>query len=227
MNIEWQTRHLYQTSFSRFTGGIMNFVRAIDLKEATDVLVRFRYTNQAIVPNGLRQLDRPAERELISKRMRAMGVQSESATHGKQVINNLPRTQVAVLRKGLVNNGLRLVDAHTSCEKAKHGSKYITTMSFRKLKEGEPPLQISNEGIDELRGFSMDSVWTAHIWWNPNGVMVIELVQRQPGVVPQYAIVVRDGWIVAAPTERLLEENEEDMQIGALLLEELESLRVA
>lgn len=207
---------------------MQQYLKGVNLSEAVAVLVRFHYTNEKIIPRGLRSIERQSEQELIKKRMNAMQVDSASKTYGRQVLHNIERVQVAVLRVGLANNGLRLVDGHTFDEKmAGRKTKYITSLGFRRLNDGEVAPEIPAEAMTDLRDFATNAVWTAHVWWNPNGVMIVELMMRQPGGVPQYAIVIRDGWIVAAPTERLLEENEEDMQIGALLLEELKSLRVA
>jgi hypothetical protein len=55
--------------------------------------------------------------------------------------------------------------------------------------------------------------------------MVIELVQRQPGVAPKHALVVRNGWMVAQPTDALIEEPEENGFVSPILLEELVNIK--
>jgi hypothetical protein len=186
--------------------------RLIDLSEATSVLVRFHYTNQNVVPNGLRSLNRLSEQEMIRKRMK-------NSAPGHQVVQNLDRTQIAMLRVGLANNGMRLVDAHTLVEK-KPGktTKYITVLGFRAMEEGEIPPVLPEEAMEDLRAFSMKAIWRCHVWWNPNGVMIIELMCRQPGVKPLQALVIRDHWIVSMATEELVEQDDEDCRNASELL---------
>jgi len=200
----------------------------INLSEATAVLVQFHFNNPRVIPQGLRSIERRSEQELIEKRKQEMGRTNAVETRGHQVIKDLQRVQVALLRLGLANNGLRLVDAHTSQKPRADGSmRHITTLSFRRLDATETPSEIPAEAMTGLRSLAIDAVWTAHVWWNPNGVMVIDLVQRQPQVVPLHSIVVRNGWVVAVKVVRLLGEDDEDVRIADELLDELKGLRVA
>lgn len=201
---------------------------AINLAEAHAVLVQFHFNDPRLSPQGLRSIERKSEQELIEKRKREMGVSSAVGTRGYEAMNNIKRVQVALLRCGLANNGLRLVDAHTSQKsRADSSIRYITTVGFRRLDEGEAIPEIPAEAAEGIRSLSTEAVWTLHGWSNPNGVMVMDLVQRRPNASPLHSLVTRNGWIVTVPTIRLLEEEEESMQIGADLLKALQSLMVA
>ncbi|CAN5129158.1 hypothetical protein BH11PAT3_BH11PAT3_1370 [soil metagenome] len=198
------------------------FIKGVNLTEASAVLVRFHYTNPKAIPKGLRLVERLSERELVSKRMTSMGVDNHEETYGKQVLHNLDRVQVAFLRAGLANNGFRLVDGHTvDIRQQGKKMKFISTMGFRRLNSGEIPPEIPTEAMADLRTFSTQAVWTAHVWWNPNGVMIIELMMRQPDVSPKCALVVRSGWVGAILTEEFLAEEEESLEFADAILEEL------
>jgi len=206
---------------------MQQYLMGVNLSEASAVLVRFHYTNPKIIPRGLRSIERLSERELIKKRMKAMQVDSVNKTYGRQVLHNIERVQVAVLRVGLANNGLRLVDGHTFDEKViGRKTKYITSLGFRRLNDGEVDPEIPAEAMADLRTFSTSAVYLGHVWVNPNGVMVIELMMRQPGVTPKCAFVVRSGWIVAMPTEILVDETDEDAQMAGEIISELGSIKL-
>lgn len=187
-----------------------------DLREMNVVLVRFHYSNEKQVPQGLRSLERPDESLLVQKRMRTLGVSTEDATHGKQVIQNLQRVQAAMIRKGLVNNGFRLMDAHTLRQShSGKTTKFITTLGFHRPVEGEVVPDISAEAQADLRNFASSAVYIAHVWVNPGGVVVIELMMRQPNVTPMHALVTEDGFLIAEPTEHAISEEEEIDRIRA------------
>lgn len=201
---------------------------AINLAEAHAVLAQFHFNDPRVIPRGLRSIERKSEQELVEKRKREMKVENTADTRGYEAMNNIKRVQVALLRCGLANNGLRLVDAHTSKKIRTDGStQHITTVGFRRLGEGEEIPEIPAEAAEGIRALSTEAVWTLHGWHNPNGVMVMDLVQRRSNALPLHSLVTRNGWIVTVPTIRLLEEEEENMEIGAALLEALKSLRVA
>lgn len=201
---------------------------AINLAEAQAVLVQFHFNDSLWIPKGLRSIERKSEQELIEKRKHEMKVENTADTRGYEAMNNIKRVQVALLRCGLANNGLRLVDAHTSKKNRTDGSiQHITTIGFRRLGEDEAVPEIPAEAAEGIRALSTEAVFTLHGWWNPNHVMVLDLVQRQTNIAPLHSLVTRNGWIVTVPTIRLLDESEEDMRIGVDLLKELQSLRVA
>jgi len=198
---------------------------AINLAGAKVVVVKFYFTNPNLIPSGLRSIERPSEQELIEKRKKSMDVSNEAETRGYEAINNVKRTQVALLRTGLANNGFRLVDAHVfETRKPGKSPKHVVSLGFRRLDDGETAPEIPEEAKSGLRTLATAEVWYCHGWWNPNGVMVIDNVQGTSNVSPLHALVVRNGWIVAEPTTHLLGEQEEDRRIAEDLLSELASI---
>ncbi len=188
----------------------------IILADNDAVLVKFHFNNPRMIPQGLRAIDRKSERELLEKRQR------ERVGRGYEILKNIQKTQVALLRKGLAANSLRLVDAHVY-ENRKPGktTKHVVVLSFRRISEIEEVYEVPTEGLEALRALSIQAVWTCHVWQNPNRVAVVELVQRQPEVVPCHALVTRSGKIVAEPTERYYEEEEEVRERGLEILKSL------
>lgn len=199
----------------------------VDLRAVQTALVRFHFTNPRAIPDGIVSINRPSERELVVRRMERAGTTQVSDTRGKQVATQIERVQIALIRAGLTNNGLRLMDAHVSVQ-ARQGktTKHLLTLGHRRIQDGEIHPRIPEEVKASLRALSMDSVYLGHVWFNPNGTMIVELMMRQPGGKPQCAFVTRDGWLSLVKTEAMIAEEEEGRQLGNELLQEIKGLRI-
>ncbi len=191
----------------------------IPLGMIDDLTVKFISPSLRSIPPGIRSIERRTEQELLARR-RENGV-----GRGVQAMNNMQKIQVAMLRVGLTANGLHLVDGHSFnlvCQGKP--TRHATVLQYRRLAEGETAPEIPIEARAGLRTLATDAVWTCHTWLNPNGLVCVDLVQRQPGVEPLGALVTRKGELIIVKTDRLIAEEEEDARIATVLLEELEGI---
>ena len=197
----------------------------LSLDEAKVVLVRFHFSNPDAMPAGLLMVESKPEQDRLAKLMAQMKTSDPNAIRGYEAINNVKRAQVALLRTGLVNNGLRLTDSHvTISRKPGKPVSNIVVLAHRRLEEGESAVEIPHLAKEGLRELATKEVWIAHGWWNPNLVFVIDLVAPHR-MDPLHALVVRNGWIVAEATERKLREDEENREVARETLEVLLSMK--
>jgi len=180
------------------------FQEAAVLADNEVVVVKFGFSNPKVIPAGLRSVERKGERELLERR-RAQGTGP-----GVQVVNNTQQVQVAMLRRGLAANGFLLVDVHVyELRRPNRKTKYMVSLSFRRVAKNEEIIEIAPETLDGLRRLATEAVWSGHIWQNPNGVVCVDLVQRQPGVAPKNAFVTREGALGVEAVTALVEEGQE------------------
>lgn len=194
--------------------------RPVPLADCSVVWVKFNFTNQKHIPPGIERIDRPGDKLLdllhAHKAKRAgQASLAEVGRHregrvdtGEKVRENLQQTQLAFLRKGMANNGFRV----SRCRWYEHQvegrqSKYVVEIGFTDNINASIWLTRGQE--EALRALARDAVWTAHIWANPDDTCTVNMVQRQPSVVPKNAVVIRNGAITVVPVKNLIEESGE------------------
>ena len=196
----------------------MNKKNGLDLSGKMGVLVKFAFTNPKHIPAGIRETTMQDERrrkELAGRhlsRIEGDGIQVQEHRPGQvdtgiPVFQNVPGVHVACIRRGLVNNGFVLTDAHYFMKTAPGRTpKYMVVLVFER---GAVQKELPRGTTDALIALA-NTVWAyAHVWSNPNATVTVNMVGRQPDVQPKNAISTRDGHLVVLPVTAIVEEGEE------------------
>lgn len=159
----------------------------IPIAPAQKVLVKFHFTNQKLIPSGLR-LVRRWETEIETKHL----------LEGKKI--GLPQAGWEAKRPERVDTGEHrqfqnvnfapvweqlkqqypIVDAHCFLQERSTGmQKPVIVITFAKDQKTIPPKGEVVRTVEET--FVRQSRWgIIHHWINPNGVITINCLQRQP-----------------------------------------------
>lgn len=195
--------------------------RPVCLEECLVVWVKFNFTNPNHIPPGIIRNDRRPEDGILDRnnafKARSIGRPdlAEVGRHregrvdtGEKVHENVQQTQLAFLRRGMANNGLKLGRCRWYIHRIEgRQTKFVVELGF--TSNPKVMLTLTRQQEDALRALARDAVWTSHIWYNPDDTCTVNMVQRQPDVSPKNAIVVRDGKLIVVQTSQLIEESAE------------------
>lgn len=191
------------------------------------MLVKFFFTNQEHIPNGIPEVGRQSNFEMDryhAEMIRLMG-DANRATLGRLregrvdtgdcVIENLAMAQVGLIRRGLANNGRHLILAHWHYQQPRgpnHRGKYVVSLTFAPLIEeiGVVIPELPRATVEAMRVLANTTWAYCHVWDNaPVPVASINCVGRQPDARPKHAIVVREHTVRAvAVAEKVAEQDE-------------------
>lgn len=170
-------------------------IAGLDLGTMEFLLVKFHFTNPALVPDGVKHIRRRSERELIRKRMEMLRMATPADTCGTRVADNLMSTSAEHFFEGLRAAGLLLLDVY-NWEQTKAGrrTKYVVNFVWGRPQEG------LEEGVSvNADAFTRDVVWFCHIWQNPTKTDAIDFVGRQPGQKAKHEVLVEGNRVVVCP----------------------------
>lgn len=183
--------------------GTATVVRGLYLRSLKSVLVKFMVKDRSLVPAGLRDVSRPSDKvmdkihaeEVVKAgepRLAMEGrVRPGRVDTGKPIYQNEEHVRAGFIRQGLVNNGLRLTDAHFFVKRAgKGGDQYVIVLSYNRS-WGDLPV-LSEETLEGIRRLVREFNYTAHVWDNPGGNATVNFTARQTGAFAQ-TLIVRDG----------------------------------
>lgn len=165
-------------------------VAGIDLALKT-VLVKAYFTNKRWIPEWIPEVTAQdaARREELSA----------TREPGVNVFENVPMVSAESLRVGLTNNGLRLTGAHYFAKYVpRRQTKWVVVLQFSRATEG---VELPRETQEEARSLAKTTWAFCHVWDNPNGLVTVNLVGRQPDSEAQNTVVVRDGHLQVVPVE--------------------------
>lgn len=195
--------------------------RPVYLEECLVVWVKFNFTNPNHVPPGIMRMDRRPDDHILDRdhAHKAMSIGrpdlAEVGRHregrvdtGEKVHENVQQTQLAFLRRGMANNGMKLGRCRWYIHQVPgRQTKFVVELGF--THNPQAMLTLTRQQEDALRALARDAVWTSHIWANPDDTCTVNMVQRQPGVPPKNAVVVRDGKLTVVEVSKLIEEAAE------------------
>ncbi|NUM25941.1 MAG: hypothetical protein HUU49_05015 [Candidatus Buchananbacteria bacterium] len=192
------------------------------------VIVKFAFTNDKHIPNGIPVKKREADHVVDATHMvsAVQSGQTEEAQIGRHregrvdtgtpVIQNLGMVQTAMIRRGLVNNGYRLTDAHYFTKppaQRGHKPKHMVCLTFDR--EATTSADLPEGTTRALRELANTTWQYAHVWSNPDKTATINLVGRQwddgAGKYrdPENALVVRNHELCAVPVTAHVDEVDE------------------
>lgn len=191
------------------------------------MLVKFFFTNQEHIPDGIPEVGRQSNHEMDAYHARMIALMGDAnrATLGRLregrvdtgdcVIENLPMAQVGLIRRGLANNGRHLILAHWHYQQPRgpnRRGKYVVSLTFAPLVEeiGVVIPELPRATVVAMRTLAHTTWAYCHVWDNaPVPVATINCVGRQPDAQPKHAIVVREHHIRAVTiTEHVAEQDE-------------------
>jgi len=88
--------------------------------------------------------------------------------------------------------------------------KFVVNLTFVRLERTDfQAPELPSETRAALRQLAGETWGFCHVWQNPNNVHTLNFVQREPGVPPQNAVVVRNHTVTVIPTVGFLAEQDE------------------
>lgn len=160
------------------------------------ILLRFFLTREEALPPGI-----PEKQPRLSSMAREVVRQRMDVGRGMPVIENMPLVRVEALRQGLSRHSFVLTDVHYMV-KERQGKKtqFILNLSFEK--NGTATAELSAEAETMLRDLAANITWEwAHVWSNPSGVGVINLIGRREYDTPNFELVAEGGVLRAYELE--------------------------
>ncbi|MDB5224545.1 MAG: hypothetical protein JWO43_167 [Candidatus Adlerbacteria bacterium] len=193
-----------------------------------DVVVRFIFTNARYLPAGLREGKREEVRLMNNRHMNDKytgGDQSLAEVGrlreghvdtGRQVIDNLKGVSAVEFWDDMQRVGYHMCHAMYFKEfqpgkskksrsddnpnEVKEKFKYTIVLHFSRTGE---LLRLTKEQRNSLEAFFEGCLWTCHIWENPElNPHTINFVQIQPGINPDYELVVINNAITCVEPDR-------------------------
>ena len=208
--------------------GELDGTRTEPLSERVLVLVKFTLSNRSLVPRGIREVERQPDIKIDMKHrldalnlklgrdvMRTGRFRAGRVDTGVPMIQDPGLCHAALLRRGLANNGFRLVDLHyfrkpPAGDKSWAKEKFIIVGSYEPpFSEDQVPLKVTDSILDALRALSAMTWNNCVVWDNPNASLTVNFGGRAANAIPKCAIRVQDGRIVSSPVTGFVCEEDE------------------
>ena len=179
------------------------------------VLLKFFFTNPAHIPPGIDEkggrLTNQAMDAYHIEMTKLAGLSEELAKVGRKrrervdtgehPVDNLSMTQVdESLFFGLGGARFYLVNVHWFEQPARapgKKSKFVVVLCFNFMEQVKNLPHLPQEGVEALDALATTTWQFCHVWDNPNGVVTVNMVGRQPDARARHAIVVRVGILQA------------------------------
>ena len=186
---------------------------------AVAVLVKFNFTNKRWIPAGIPEKGRQSDADMdrIHADIAATTFENPALGEigryrpgrvdtGEATVNNALEAHAGLIRRGLYNNGYVLADLNWF----ENRGKFVVVAAFRPVSPDVTAPKLSEKTVTALRALSTTTWNFCHVWENPNGVVTVNFVGRNPDKKPARSIVIRNGAIEVDLVEALLPEQEED-----------------
>lgn len=182
-----------------------------DLGKTDAVLLKFFFTNQKHVPQGIppkehanylaidfkhRQVAKSQDKAELGE----LGRHREGRVDtGEPVINNLPQVRVGGFVDELLATGFALRTLHWfEQKKVGRPTKYVVVAEFVR---GTPVEPLSQSLLNDLKYLAFTAVWFCHLWDNSavGNPTTINLVGRDPNAKAKYVLSAKDNTVKALP----------------------------
>ena len=189
------------------------------------VIVKFLFTNPKWIPAGIPFVSRGTNnlednahfRKAVEmfgakagQKLGAIGrVREGRVDTGIHIADNIQLSQPAMLRSGLANIGMPLVDSHyfpLKSEDPKKSDKWVVCLSFCVSQER---IELPGPTVQAMRELAKTTWQWTHVWANPDGKVTINVGGRLPEGKPRYAMVICNRkFAMARIIEPVTEEQE-------------------
>lgn len=198
----------------------IQLVGSADRDPVERVLVKFNFSNRNRIPKWIPEIDRSSDREVdaihqMEARKQGQGTLAQvgrirrgRVDTGVEAIKSTGSVhQVALLRRGLVNNGFGFAHAHWFERKNKANRKiFVVVMAFEPGRESP---NLSRDTVEDLRTLANLGWKECYGWDNPDGTVTINCVSLVPDMPFQRVLRIRDGAIVMEDIAGATSEEQE------------------
>lgn len=216
---------MYQTQ-RRPAPAVVNGTLSLAETETRDplqgVLVKFNFGEKYLdlIPAGVPQVDRESDGMMdvyhqiaalqagLDQSLTRLGrVRPGRVDTGTNVLAVNWPVHAAILRRGLANNGFRLVGIHWFSRDKDERRTYVLNAAYIRSGRG---IELTDSVTQALRDLANMTWGQCFVWDNPPGnpatVNFVDVQRRQK---PKFALAVRDGQVAALEAVEYLPEEQE------------------